>query len=175
MKTIALCAALLITLSLQAQTIDSLDNIVLKIPAGWQINKQSFYTQLTAYDSHHGFCQMVINPQQPSTDKHATFLKEWSDVVLASYQTTVKPNPQPKSTSTGTVLSFGAEVTDRTSGAAFYVELNMFDCGTYVQSVMLTSGNQQHLQFFDASWQLLITGVKKRGATQSALASGNQQ
>jgi hypothetical protein len=161
MKLLPVSIALLITSCLHAQTLDSVDNLVFTIPANWKVSKQEMYTELTTF-SKDRYCQVAIYGKQASTaDKIASFEKEWSDLVLASFTTTVPVSPKPKQTSNGqSVISFGAPVVSRSNNTPYYVELNMFDCGNSVQSAMVLSGSKEHLQFFDSAWQSLITRVK---------------
>jgi hypothetical protein len=161
MRLLPISVALLIAPCLHAQTTDSVDNIVFTIPANWKVSKQEMYTELTTF-SKDRYCQVAIYGKQASTaDKIASFEKEWSDLVLASFTTTVPVSPKPKQTRNGqSVISFGAPVINRSNNTAYYVELNMFDCGNSVQSAMVLSGSKEHLQFFDSSWQSLITHVK---------------
>lgn len=164
MKIFVLAITLLITSSLQAQLVDSFDNFSLKIPAHWEVDKQPEYMILTTYNGQHGFCQLVIYRQQPtSVNKQASFQKEWSGVVLSSFESNVAAKPQQKKTKNGPALSFGTDVISRANRSPYYVELNMFDCGDYVQSILVSSGNQQHFRSFDSSWQSLITGIKNNG------------
>jgi hypothetical protein len=164
MKCHLLIAALLAATALQAQTADSIDNIVLQIPKNWHADKQPEFTQLTAY-SKDRFCQMAIYQKQAaSADKKASFEREWSNLVLASFDAAATASPQAKKLRNGqSVLSFGAQAVNRSNNQPCYVELNMFDCGKTVQSAMLVSASSQHLQFFDSSWQSLITSVKTSG------------
>jgi hypothetical protein len=164
MKPLLFISAMALATLTQAQTTDSVDNIVFKIPKNWQADKQSAYTMLTSF-SKDRFCQVAFYQKQAATaDKNASFEKEWNDLVLASFDasTTVQPNARKLSNGL-TVLSYGAQGVSRSTNQPYYVELNMFDCGNSVQSAMLVSGSKQHLQFFDSSWQSLIAKVKTAG------------
>lgn len=155
---------LLVAFSAHAQTLDSLDNIVFKIPKNWQAIKQPEFTQLMSF-SLERYCQVSIYQKQAaSADKHTSFEREWSNLVLASFDAATTAIPQSKKLSSGqNVLYFGAQAVNRMNNQPCYVELNMFDCGNAVQSAMLISANKQHLQFFDSSWQSLIATVKTTG------------
>lgn len=164
MKCHLLIAALFGATAIQAQMPDSIDNIVLQIPKNWHAHKQPEFTQLTSY-SKDRFCQLAIYQKQAaSADKKASFEREWSNLVLASFDAAATASPQAKKLKNGqSVLSFGAQAVNRSNNQPCYVELNMFDCGKTVQSAMLVSANKQHLQFFDSSWQSLIASVKTSG------------
>lgn len=156
---------MLIAALAKAQTTDSVDNIVFKIPKNWQTDKQSSYTMLTTF-SKDRFCQVTFYQKQAAAnaDKKGFFEKEWSDLVLASFDAATTTQPQPKKLQTGhTVLCYGVQAVSRNTNQQYYVELNMFDCGSSVQSAMLVSASKQHLQFFDSSWQSLIANVKTTG------------
>ena len=164
MKCHLLIAALLVATAIQAQMPDSIDNIILQIPKNWHADKQPEFTQLTSY-SKERFCQLAIYQKQAaSADKKASFEREWSNLVLASFDAAATASPQAKKLRNGqSVLSFGAQAVNRSNNQPCYVELNMFDCGKTVQSAMVVSANKQHLQFFDSSWQSLIASVKSSG------------
>lgn len=165
MKPVSLTVVFFLSLfSAQAQTRDSIDNIVLKIPGNWYAIKQPEFTQLTTY-SKDRFCQVAIYQKQAaSADKKASFEREWSNLVLASFDAASTALPQQKTLRNGQhVLCFGAQAVNWGNNQPCYVELNMFDCGNSVQSAMLVSASRQHLQFFDSSWQSLIATVKSSG------------
>jgi hypothetical protein len=154
---------LLIPPFLKAQGTDSLDNIVMKIPASCKINKQPNYIELTLYNKEESsYCQVTIHQKQfASMNMNDNFEKEWNDLVLATFETTTSVVPQLKKSNAGPgMLSFGAEAINRSTRAACYVELNMFDCGRHIQSAIIISGSKKNLQSFEASWQSLILQVK---------------
>ena len=164
MRSYPLIAALLVATAIQAQTLDSVDNIVFKLPKNWQSVKQPEFTQLMAF-SLDRYCQLFVHQKQAaSADKHTSFEREWSNLVLASFDAATTALPQSKKLSSGqNVLYFGTQAVNRMNNQPCYVELNMFDCGSSVQSAVLVSASKQHLQFFDSSWQSLIAGVKTTG------------
>jgi hypothetical protein len=138
------------------------------------VNRQSNIIDLSTF-SKDRFCQVAIYQKQAaSTDKATSFEREWSNLVLASFDAATKVLPQQKKTRHGyNVLYFGSQGKSRNDDKPYYVELYMFDCGNSVQSAMLVSASKEHLQFFDSSWQSLITRVKNSGAdTVVALPGG---
>ncbi len=148
----------------QAQVMDSVDNIILKIPASWKVDKNATFTQMTLFDKQKkSFCQLAVYQQQPASgDPRADFKKEWNDLVLVYFKTDAVINPVPmKSTKGAKYLSFGSVATNVADGKPYYVQLNMYDCGKAVQSIMMISGTRKLLQSFDSSWQSLIVAVKK--------------
>ena len=164
MRSYPLIVALLAATVIQAQNLDSVDNIVFKIPKNWQAVKQPEFTQLMAF-SLERYCQLFVHQKQAaSADKQTSFEREWSNLVLASFDAATTALPQSKKLSSGqNVLYFGAQAVNRMNNQPCYVELNMFDCGSSVQSAVLVSANKQHLQFFDSSWQSLIAVVRSTG------------
>lgn len=164
MRTLFACSMLLMNVCMRAQTRDSIDNIILQIPKNWHADKQAEFTQLTSY-SKDRFCQLAIYQKQAaSADKKASFEREWSNLVLASFDAAATALPQEKKLRSGqNVLWFGAQAVNRGNNQPCYVELNMFDCGSTVQSAMLVSASKQHLQYFDSSWQSLIAHIKTSG------------
>lgn len=168
MKAFALALLLLPATMLTAQVNDSLDNILLKIPASWQISRQPTYTELTLFDKkQNNFCQLVIFHQQPaSADMSASFQKEWEETVRSYFEAPAGVTPKQKKIKNGnTALSYAAQVTHKTNNLPYYVELEVFDCGNYVQSIMVTSGSKKHFQYFDSLWQPLVVRVKKNNST----------
>jgi hypothetical protein len=179
MKTRTLLfVTMLNTLAMQGQVRDSLDNILFKIPPAWTVNKQATFTGLTLQNSN-GFCQMAIYQQQPSSGSlQASFNKEWTELVLGSFDGPATPSPQPKKIKNANVLYYGAQVKNKSNQLPYYSELYVFDCGSNVQSLMVTYGAKKHVPLFDSSWQSLITSVKKQSgvsnsANQSSAAVNN--
>lgn len=159
---------------LQAQGLDSLDNVILKVPAAWKVSKQATYTELTLFNKQqNSFCQIALFQQQPAAgDRFASFKKEWDELVRVYFEAPAAGTPLPKKLKNGvTVLNYGAMVTNKANNLPYYVELNLFDCGNYIQSMMITSGSKKHLQAFDSSWQSLITRVKKNTSATATTAS----
>lgn len=148
--------------STMAQTTDSLDNIVYQIPVAWQSNKQSTYTELKFIDnSKKTFCQLVIYAAQPaSPDKKADFQNEWKELVEKNFSVVTLAEPKNFKTESGnSFLRLGANAIDK-SGNKYYVQLNVFDCGKSIQSVIAVSNNQKQLQQYDSLWQSVILKVK---------------
>lgn len=176
MKTRSLLFVIMLNaLAIQAQVKDSVDNILFKVPPSWNINKQQTFTGLTLQNSH-GFCQMAIYQQQPSSGSmQASFNKEWTELVLASFDGPATPSPQAKKMKNTNVLYYGAQVTNKNNQLPYYSELYVFDCGSNVQSVLVTYGAKKHAQLFDSSWQSLITSVKKQSNNSSGVAGSNNQ
>lgn len=165
MKPFLLFPAILSLAFAHAQTTDSVDNIVFNIPKNWQAEKQSNYTMLMSF-SKDRYCQVMFYQKQAAAmaDKNSFFEKEWSDLVLASFDAVTSVQPVTKKLRSGqNVISYGVQAVNRSNNQSCYVELNMFDCGSSVQSAMLVSASKQHLQFFDSSWQSLIAQVKTSG------------
>lgn len=165
---LVLCSALLA----QAQIMDSLDNLVLKIPAGWEVKKHGTYTELTKFNkTRNSFCHLAIYQQQPASgDKYASFTLEWEGLVLAYFETSETPAPQTRKTKNGNVLYYGAQVVNKINKLSYYTELHVYDCGSYVQSVLVMAGIKKHLH--DSLWQPLIVGVKKNSASTLPAATG---
>ena len=166
---LALCGSLY-TL---AQVMDSLDNLILKIPAGWEVQKHETYTQLTKINkAQNSFCQVAIYQQQPaSTDLNASYKSEWEGLMLAYFETDATPAPKLRKTKQGNVLSYGAQVKHKANGLPYYSELHVYDCGNYVQSVLVTTGAKKHL--YDSIWQPLIVGVRKNSASSTTVSTTN--
>ena len=151
-------------LALYAQVSDSLDNIFMKIPANWQVTRNATFTQLTLFDKkQNNFCQVAVYQQQPASgDKITSFRKEWEETVRSFFEAPANVTPVTKKIRNGiTTMAYAAQVTNKANNLPYYIELNMFDCGNYVQSMMVTSGSKKHFQYFDSLWQSLITRVKK--------------
>ncbi|MGB8190803.1 MAG: hypothetical protein WCF67_02735 [Chitinophagaceae bacterium] len=168
MKTLVLLSMVISFSSmLQAQTVDSVDNIILKIPAAWEVSRQATYTQLTLHNkTNNSFCQVAIYQQQPAAgDKYASFQKEWNELMLAYFETSAVPAPQARKLRNSTELYYGAQVRNKANQLPYYSELHVVDCGNTIQSILVTSGSKKHLQVFDSLWQPLITVVRKNAAT----------
>lgn len=169
------CVLLLLALSgnlySQAQSLDSLDNLVLKIPASWEVEKRETFIGLTKFNkAQNSFCQVAVYQQQPaSADQNASFKSEWDALVLGSYETLVTPVPKLRKTKSGNVLSFGAQVINKANQLPYYTELHVYDCGNYVQSVLVTTGAKKH--YSDSIWQPLIVGVKKNSVNANTTAT----
>lgn len=172
MKTLFLLfTAMVAGLATQSQVKDSLDNISFKAPASWSVNRQQTFTQLT-FKNQAGFCQLAIYQQQPSSGSlQASFNKEWNELMLAFFEGPVTPSPQAKKIKNGNALYYGAQVKNRGNQLPYYAELYVFDCGSNVQSVLITYGAKKHVQLFDSSWQSLITSVKKQGAASTTAST----
>ena len=141
----------------------TIDNINLEIPAGWQVNKQNSFTQLTYNNNQQKtFCQATFYTAQPSTgDKQKDFENEWKEIVEKNFTALTLAVPEKLKDKKGnSLLRKGAKGTDK-SGNKFYVQLNVFDCNKSIQSVLLVSGTQQQLQQYESSWQSLIASIKK--------------
>lgn len=160
-------------LYMQAQVTDSLDNLILKIPAGWEIEKRETFIGLTKHNKvQKSFCQVAIYQQQPAAgDHYASFKSEWDALLLGFYETQVTPAPRLRKAKNGNVLYFGAPVINKANGLPYYTELHVYDCGSYVQSVLVTTGAKKHM--YDSLWQPLIVGVKKNSASNSTATTTN--
>lgn len=175
MKTyILLLMVLSGSLRAHAQVVDSLDNLILKIPTGWEIEKHATYTALTKYsNSPKSFCQVAIYQQQPASgNQYANFKTEWDGLVLAYFETGATPAPQLRKTKFGNVLYYGAQVTNKQNRLPYYTELHVYDCGNYVQSVLVTSGSKKHLALYDSLWKPIIVSIKK-GSINAEPVAGN--
>ena len=161
-----------------AQTAEhNVDNIYLKVPASWQMSKQATFTQFTLFDKNiKSFCQLVIYNQQPSSgNKLADFNKEWGDLVEKNFTMLVIVKPITMKDKLGnTFLRFGANGR-ATDGNKYYVQLNMYDCGSNIQSFLVTSGSKELLAKYDSLWQPLIVKVSKQtsGMVSTQAANGN--
>lgn len=178
MKALSLLFAITVnTLPGQAQLRDSLDNILLKIPATWAVNKQATYTELTLMNkAQNSFCQVAIYQQQPSLGGlQASFRKEWTELMLNFFEATASPSPQAKKIKNANALYYGSQVKNKSNQLPYYTEFYVFDCGANVQSVIVTSGSKKHLQVFDSSWQSLITSVKKQSNSLANTSNTNNQ
>lgn len=164
--------AFCIAISSTAQTADSVDNIILKIPAGWQVNKTASFTQLTLFDKNiKSFCQVSVYKQQPaSNDIKKDFENEWKELVEKNFTTPAFGKPiSMKDKKGNSFLRYGA------SGAAgdgnkYFIQLNVYDCGPSIQSVLAISGTKEHLQQYDSLWQPLIAKVKRQPGNTNAPA-----
>src|SRR6185436_9967212 len=146
-----------------ASSNQTIDNISLQIPAGWQVSKQNGFTQLTYSNPlQKSFCQATFYAAQPSTgDKEKDFENEWKEVVEKNFTVLTFATPEKLKDKKGnSFLRKGTKGTDK-SGNKYYVQLNVFDCNKSVQSVLIVSGTQQQLQQYETSWQSLIAAVKK--------------
>jgi hypothetical protein len=173
MKTFVLILLLLAgSLYTQSQTIDSLDNLVLKIPAGWEVEKYQGYTLVTKRNkSTNSFCQLAIYGQQPASgDHYASFKSEWDGLLLGFFETSDTPVPQMRKTKQGNALFYGAQVTNKTNGLRYYTELHVYDCGNYVQSVLVTYGAKKHVGLYDSLWKPIIAVVKRNSANVQPVA-----
>lgn len=156
----------------QSQSMDSLDNLILKIPAGWEIEKHGTYTLLTKRNkSTNSFCQLAIYGQQPASgDHYASFKSEWDGLLLGFFETSATPVPQMRKTKQGNALFYGAQVTNKTNGLPYYTELHVYDCGGFVQSVLVSYGAKKHVGLYDSLWKPIIAGVKKNSANVQPVA-----
>lgn len=159
-----LLAGLLLSLlaPANAQTTDSLDNLILKIPAVWQVSKSPSFTELKYFDkANKSFCMLAVYAAVPaSADKKAAFQTEWKELVEKNFAVASPGEPVTMRTRSGASFQrWGSAATDK-SGNKYYVQLNVYDCGPTIQSVMALSASQQHLQRYDSLWQSLIAGVK---------------
>ncbi len=146
-----------------AQIIDSVDNIVLKIPKEWQINKQPTFRELLYIDKNKKtFCQLAVyNATTATTDKKADFQNEWKELVEKNFSvSSLSEQVLLKTKSGNSIQRLGAKAIAK-NGNQYYVQLNVYDCGPTIQSVMAVSNNQQAMQLYDSLWQSLITTVKK--------------
>jgi hypothetical protein len=149
--------------TVNASTSEIIDNISLQIPAGWQLNKQTGFTQLTYSNTQQkSFCQAAFYAAQPSTgDKQKDFENEWKEIVEKNFTVLTFASPEKLKDKKGnSFLRKGAKGTDK-GGNKYYVQLNVFDCNKSIQSVLVVSGTQQQLQQYESSWQSLISEVKK--------------
>ncbi|MBC7947429.1 MAG: hypothetical protein H7Y42_06090 [Chitinophagaceae bacterium] len=157
--TILFCAYASI---LSAQIPDSLDNLVYKVNAGWKYLPNETYRQFTFTGKGNSFCVVTIYQARPSSgNKNVDFNSEWTERVENNFTVfTLAAPKQLKSKSGSTFQRLGAKAVDK-QGNNFYVQLNVFDCNTAIQSVLVISATQKQLQQYDSSWQGLITRVKK--------------
>jgi hypothetical protein len=171
----ALLLLLFIPVWSYAQTTDSVDNIVLKVPASWQVSRQQTFTQYTLFDKNiKSFCQLTIYQQQPSTNnKQKDFENEWKELIEKNFTmvTLVKPVAM-KDKKGNSFLRYGASGVAG-DGNKYFVQLNMYDCGASIQSVIAVSGTKEHLSRYDSLWQGLITKVKRQNTSTVNAANNN--
>ncbi|MGB8192371.1 MAG: hypothetical protein WCF67_10655 [Chitinophagaceae bacterium] len=152
------------TLLAYAQTVDSIDNIILKIPVSWQINKQASFTELKYFDSNkRGFCMLAVyNAVAAPGDKKAAFQTEWRELIEKNFSVSTTAGPVTLKTKSGNSFQrSGSDATDK-GGNQYYVQLNVYDCGPTVQSIMAISNSRKQLELYDSLWQSLIVGIKKQ-------------
>src|SRR6185436_2216538 len=120
---------------LAAQALDSIDNIVFRTPPEWKVNRQPTYTELTLFDnSIGGFCMVAIYQQQPAiADNKSQFLVEWQELVEKNFPSGIIPLPQPVTGNGQSSLQFDSPVHSK-EGKPYFVQLNMYNCGTAIQS-----------------------------------------
>jgi len=153
-----------------------IDNITLNIPASWKINKQSSYTQLIFQnDQQKNFCQATFyNAQPASGNKQKDFENEWKELVEKNFTVLSLATPATLKDKKGNSFQrLGAKGTDK-SGKKYYVQLNVYDCGSAIQSVLAISNTQKDLEQYDQTWQSLITAVKKQATPVVQNTSTNQ-
>lgn len=160
MKLINIFILLFFAGSLQAQT-DSLDNIVFKLPNG-KVEQKGTYMLATVAIGRTVY-EVATYGQQPALSSLTeSFNKEWLDIVSAFFNVTVIPKPLTKKTRAGiNYQTFSTSATSINNGKAFYMQFNVYDCGNYVQSVMVLTDSKKSLQQFDSTYQKMIAQVKK--------------
>jgi len=157
---------------------ETVDNITLNVPSNWKVNKQSSYTQLTFQnDQQKNFCQVTFYNAQPSSgNKQKDFENEWKELVEKNFTVLTLASPASIKDKQGNSFQrLGAKGTDK-SGKKYYVQLNVYDCGSAIQSVLAISNTQKDLEQYDQTWQSLITAVKKQTTpiVQNSNSSTNQ-
>ena len=114
MKAILTALLAFSAFALHAQVNDSLDNIVMKIPATWQVTRNNTYTELMLFDKkQNNFCQVAVYQQQPASgDKVTSFRKEWDETVRTYFEAPANVTPVAKKIRNGvTTMSYGSQVT----------------------------------------------------------------
>lgn len=171
MNKISLAVMLIFPLALSAQTVDSVDNIILRIGKQWEIKKEATFTLITYFDNpKKSFCQLAVYNAMPATkNKKQDFQTEWAELIEKNFTVFTLAQPATLKTKSGTAFQrLGAKATDK-NGNPYYVQLNIYDCGNFYQSVVAVSTSQKQLQSYDSLWQGLITKINKNksGSTQS--------
>lgn len=156
----------------RAQIKDSLDNLVFAVNNDWRLSHSESYKQFTFYGKDKSFCQLTVYKAQPSSGNKTTdFQTEWKELVEKNFSVFTLASPMLKKSSKGIPYQrLGAKAVG-SDGNKYYVQLNVFDCGNSIQSVVAVSGTQKQLQGYDSAWQKLITGIKKNTATTSAIVN----
>lgn len=174
MKTLVLCCMLLMPAFMQAQTKDSLDNIVFAVSNDWKPSHSESFRQYTFYGKDKSFCQLTIYKAQPSSgNKTIDFQNEWKELIEKNFSVFTLASPALLKNSKGASFQrLGAKAVG-SDGNKYYVQLNVYDCGNSIQSVIAVSGTQKQLQQYDSSWQNLITGVKKNATGISNAVTTN--
>lgn len=148
-----------------AQTKDSLDNLVFAVSTDWKPTHSESYKQYTFYGKDKSFCQLTIFKAQPSSGNKTTdFQNEWKELVEKNFSVFTLASPTVINNKGVSFQRLGAKAVGA-DGNKYYVQLNVYDCGSAVQSVIAVSGTQKSLQQYDSLWQKLIAGVKKNKAT----------
>lgn len=148
-----------------AQTKDSLDNLVFAVSNDWKPSHSESYKQFTFYGKDKSFCQLTIFKAQPSSGNRTTdFQTEWKELVEKNFSVFTLASPTVINNKSVSFQRLGAKAVGA-DGNKYYVQLNVFDCGSAVQSVIAVSGTQKQLQVYDSAWQKLIAGIKKNIAT----------
>ncbi len=157
-----------------SQKKDTIDHIILKIPADWQLNKQNGFVELKNFDKDKkNFCQLAVYSAVPATaDKKNDFKKEWKELIEQNFTVFTLAEPiSVKSASGITMQRMGAKAVGK-DGKNYYVQLNVFDCGVMNQSVIAVSGNQKQLKVYDSLWQSLIAVTKQRKGAEPSTVTG---
>jgi hypothetical protein len=151
-----------------AQTKDSIDHIVFSVPKDWESLSTESYRQLTFHNKDKTFCQLVIYQTQPSSgNKQTDFNTEWKELIEKNFTVLTFASPLNLKTKKGSSFQrLGAKATDQ-NGNKYYVQLNVFDCGNSIQSVIAVSNTQKDLQRYDSLWQSLIINIKQNKAGSS--------
>lgn len=174
MKKIIMFCLLWPAMALHAQT-DSLDNIVFKLPNG-RIEQERTYMHAYVAIGRTVY-ELAAYQQQPASGRlTADFRKEWNEIVLAMFNVTVAARPVSRNNGKGiSWLSFSAPATNKNNGGSFYVQLNVYDCGAYIQSVIVYTATKKDLLQFDSTYQALIADVKKNTNAVAAGPTNNTQ
>lgn len=155
-----------------AQTKDSLDNLVFALNNEWKPSHSESYKQFTCFGKNKSFCQLTIYKAQPSSgNKTLDFETEWKELIEKNFSVFTLASPSVLKSSKGVFYQrLGAKAVAK-DGSKYYVQLNVYDCGNAIQSVIAVSGTQKQLQQYDSTWQKLISSVKKNTITTSVITN----
>jgi hypothetical protein len=156
----------------KAQITDSLDNLIYTVSSDWKPSHSESYKQFTFYGKDKSFCRFAIYKAQPSSGNKTTdFENEWKALVEKNFSVFTLASPTVLKNNKGVSFQrLGAKAVGK-DGNKYYVQLNVYDCGNAIQSVIAVSGNQKQLQQYDPLWQSLITGVRKNKMTPSSVTT----